>query len=146
MSGVIKLERGGKLSDRRGLKHIVIAVDRRGILRPATRTDVERVAAIARERLWLHPLREEVDVSGPNRYSSPDYWATKIVGRLESNHGFSVAAPVEHQLTSVVHDLNAEFANDDLGHQGYRQKVVRDFILKQWFPFEAYGINWSRET
>lgn len=146
ISGVIKLERGGKLSDRRGLKHIVIAVDQGGVLRPATRADVEKVATLARERLWLNPLREEADASGPNPYSSRDYWAAKIVGRLETNQGFPVAAPVEHQLTSVADDLNAEFATDRLGHKGYRQHVVREFILKQWFPVWAYAINWSRET
>ncbi|MEK7183216.1 MAG: hypothetical protein AAB776_01135 [Patescibacteria group bacterium] len=145
ISGVFKLERGGKLTDRRGLKHIVIAVEENGVLRSAKQADAELVTELARERLWYSPLREEADVSGRNPYSSKDYWATKIVGRLESTEGRRTAAPVEYQVTSVDHDLNAKFATDDLGHGRYRQKVIRDFVLSQWFPFETFGIDWNRE-
>jgi hypothetical protein len=143
ISGVIKIERGGRLTDRRALKHIVVAVMERGMLRPAVRTDVERVVEIARAKLWNSPLREEPDVSGTNVYSHPDYWALKIVGRFETVHDERlIAASVEHQLTNIENDINAEFANDALGHRGYRQKVVREFILPRWFPFSTYGIDW----
>lgn len=144
ISGVIKLERGGMLTDRRGLKHIVVAVQEKGLLRVATREDVAHVADIARARLWRSPLIEEEDTSGVNAYSNPEYWALKIIGRYDSVHEqVPVAARVEHQLTVVNTDLNADFATDDLGHKGYRQKVVRQFILPNWFPVTTYGIDWS---
>jgi hypothetical protein len=144
ISGVIKIERGGRLSDRRALKHILVAVQEQGILRPANREDVERVVELARMQLWIPPLREESDVSGLNVHSHPDYWALKIVGRFESVHEERlIAASVEHQVTSIENDINAEFATDALGHKGYRQKVVREFILPQWFPEPLYGISWT---
>lgn len=146
-SAVIRLERGGALRDRRGLKHTVVAVETRGVLRPATREDVLRVEAIARERLWHAPLVEGPDDSPSNGLSHTHFWGRKIVGRIfTTHHGVSMEAPVEHQLTSVRDQLDAEMARDGLGHAQYKARAVTRHVLPEWFPEEIYGIPWSHEA
>ncbi len=145
ISGIFRLERGGTLTDRRGLTHVVVAVERDGRIRAADRDDAEAFAQVARARLWQDPLVEEVDPSPVNVASHRDFWATKIVGRLYSGVGYPVAAPVEHQITSIGDRLNMENATDGLGHRHYKRRVIREHILPLWFPEDRYGIRWIAE-
>ena len=146
ISGIFRLERGGTLTDRRGLTHVVVAVERNGQVQAADRSAAEAFADIARERLWREPLQEESDMSPPNVTSHRDFWATKIVGRLFSRSGYPMAAPVEHQITSIGDRLNMENASDGLGHKQYKRRVIRQHILPLWFPLERYNIDWAVEN
>ncbi len=152
LSGVIKLERGGSLTDRRGLKHVIVGVEENGILRPPDWSDVLRFVIIAKRRLWRPPLHERTDSGPPNPKSHPDYRVEKIVGEVhdlrhdDERRPYIVAAPVEHQIMALVDHLNAEHATDELGHKGYRHRVIRDCILERWFAYEWYGIDWKAEN
>lgn len=145
ISSIIRMERRGRLTDRRGSAQVVVAVQERGVLRPAIRDDVLRVVEIIRERLWQDPLWPEDDMSEPNGDSSSEYWDRKIVGRLHCQHGFHIATPVEQQVTSLVDRLNVENALDGLSHDNYKGEIIRRHILPQWFPQEHYGIDWAAE-
>lgn len=144
ISGVFRLERGGTLTDRRGIMHVVVAVQRGKTLRAATRADVEAYAQVARRRLWRPPLREEPDTSPPNAVSHRDYWATKIIGFFAARlDGVPTDAPVEHQITAIGDRLNAEHATDSLGHRNYKREAIWQFVLPRWFPVARYGIPWG---
>ena len=145
VSAVIKLERGGRLNDRRALRHVLVAVEEKGIVRAAIAEDIPAFVELARRKLWTDELVETSDASGPNRFRDPNYRDMKIVGRYHQSGRSSFLPPVEHQVTYLTTHLNGEFATDHFSHFRYKEKIVWDVVLGKWWPSDWYGIDWDRE-
>lgn len=135
---IIKNQRRSVM-DRRGLRHLVVAVIEDDVWRVATREDVELYAEFARRKLWVNELQEEPDTSLPNPDSSQRYWSRKIMGRLvrKSRRGAEalVAPAVEHQMIPLDVDIMNRFGRDGTDHESYRKRVVEKYVLKEWFAW-----------
>ena len=145
VSAVIKLERGGKLNDRRALRHVLVAIEEGGVTRAATVDDISSFVELARRKLWVDELIETPDTGGPNRFRDPNYRDKKIVGRYRQPGRSDFLPSVEHQVTYLTTHLNGEFATDHFSHFRYKQKIVWDVVLAKWWASDRYGIDWDRE-
>jgi len=142
---IIKLSRGRQLLDRRGVRHLLVAVkDNRG-WRVAERADAETYQRVARNKLWVGELQEVPDTSPPNPDSSNNYWCKKIMGRLvresRARPGVIVAPSVEHQITTIDVDIADRFAKDGTGHADYRRRVIAKYIKDAWFSWHLKNGN-----
>jgi hypothetical protein len=144
---IIKLSRGRQLQDRRGVRHLIVAVKDTHGWRVATRDDAEEYRRIARKNLWAHELQEGPDTSPPNPDSSSTYWSLKIMGRLvrESRRrkNVIVAPSVEHQITIIEVDIADRYAIDGTGHADYRKRIITKYIRDAWFSWHLKNGNGS---
>ena len=124
--------------DRRGIKHVIVAVgEAGGPFRPATYDDAVEFADYCRRTLWVNELRIEPDSARKNADSNPDYQVVKIMGRLHrmSLRGaqMNVAVSVEHQIVPLPLELETRHANDSLNHKIYRAGRVKRLLVPLWF-------------
>jgi hypothetical protein len=141
---IIKLARRNVL-DRRGLRHLVVAVGEGSLWRVATREDVAAYADLCRRKFWIEDMIEEGDTSPPNPDSSSTYWSEKIMGRLlrKSRRGAEnmVAPSVEHQIIPLATDASDRFAKDGTSHAAYRRRVITKYVLPDWFSWHLRNGN-----
>ena len=156
-ASLLKLERGGTLSDRRGIVYVIVGVEENGNLRLATREDAKQFHAHTRTILWELPLIRGRDMGKRNPDRDKDYWDCKLVGTYNREHpGFIVAGPVEQLVTTVEDYLNSKFARSMTNHDLYRGKQVDRFLCELWFPYTGdcyktvknfqsphYGVDWG---
>ncbi len=142
---IIKLSRGRQLLDRRGVRHLIVAVRDRHGWRVATRDDADEYQRIARKKLWIGELQEVPDLSPPNPDSSQTYWSRKIMGRLVRDSrvrpGVTVAPSVEHQITIIEIDIADRYAINGTGHADYRKRIITRYIKEAWFGWHLKNGN-----
>lgn len=144
ISAVIKLEAGRVLSDRRALRHVLVAVSEHGRMRAAEASDMADFIELARKRLWTDELAEEQVDDAPNPFRSARYEDMKIVGRYVNAKRPHFLPRVEHQVTHVRAHLDGERSPGSMSHHAYKEKIVWGVVLPRWWRREWYGIDWKR--
>lgn len=144
-STLLKVERGRALTDRRGWKYVVVAVEERGHLRVGTLADATEFARYTMERLWVGELVLGTDEGGLNPSSNEDYHDVKVVGRIIARYGTSwVSAQCEQLVLGLKGHLNTFTSDDSLNHDIYRGQQIVEFICPKWLPFATFRIGWPK--
>lgn len=147
-STLLKLERDGKVGDRRGWKYVVVAVQNiSDKMHLATREDAEAFQLHTREVLWQEPLVPGEPVNKLNPFRHPGYWDVKLTGRFlrhNQHNGRLIAGPVEQLITTLADHINTEVSTSSLNHEQYRAWQVISILGPLWFPStRGFGINWK---
>lgn len=143
---LLKLERGRGLTDRRGWKYVVVAVEERGVIRAAKHQDAIAFNDLCRERLWKDPLAGNPKlVRNPNSHTA--YRDEKIVGRIDSirtvlGYQRRVSAQAEQLTLSVDNHVDTITSLDGVNHIIYRGTEIVRTLCPLWLPFSVYGIDW----
>jgi hypothetical protein len=159
-ASLLKLERGRRLTDRRGWRYVVVGVESDGVVRKATRKDAESFLGYTAEKLWKLPFVKVENGDEPNPHRDRSYWDCKITGHFLSKESHRViAGPAEQLVTTITDYLDAEYAYADVNHRLYRASQIDKHIIPIWFPHNTlafdgiidmcgiqlpgYNVNWA---
>jgi len=140
---LLKLERGRRLTDRRGWKYVVVATMESGRLRVGEHADAVLFSRYCKDHLWVHPLSKSGGDRDENPNSHPDYKDVKIVGRIRSRYGDEpVSAQVEQITMTLEGHINTLTSRDGVNHDIYRGQAIVLVLCARWFPRLVHDIAW----
>lgn len=151
LSALLKLERGRGMTDRRGWKYVVIAVEEHGSFRVASFKDAKEFNLLTRQVLWKEELvcvQEEVDrapsfpvgvlnlrktAQNPNR--SKHYVDVKTRGWFarDEQDGRKFFGGAEQIVMALNQYLRAEYSTGEENHKRYREKQLIKSLVPIWW-------------
>ena len=145
-SKLLKLERGRKLTDLRGWRFVVVALDRddgKGIHVP-TFNDVGTFARRIEKALWSPPLRVVNEDHPLNPASHWEYRDVRTRGTIAVDNGRSTLGRCEQMCVGLVDWIFMETVMSDAHHSIYKAEQIYKVIMPRWFGDR--GVDWERET